>query len=160
MQNDLKMVALAECPEHIPLLAGWFVAEWQPYYGHDAIEDLNACCNVDTLPLALVALDGANHPVGTAALRSDSVGSELAPGPWLTGFLVHPDHRNRGIGARLIAVIEDRAARLGLAAIYVTTDAAEGIIERRGWQRIGAAQSLRGEVSVYGLDVGAPGPSG
>ena len=129
MANGLKIIPLADEPKHIPVLAEWFVDEWGPYYGSegpgDALDDLTACTHQDALPSALVALGDGGVLVGTAALRPDSVGSEMAPGPWLSGLLVHPDHRRQGVGNRLVEAIEALAGQLGLEAIYVSTDAAE-----------------------------------
>jgi GNAT superfamily N-acetyltransferase len=139
-------------------LAGWYVAEWAPWYGPDgdgdARADLAACADRDVLPICLVAIGPDDMLKGCAALRAESVGSELGVGPWLAGILVAEAHRGRGIGAALVEAIATEARRLGHAAIHASTDAPEAAMVRRGWQRIGAAQSLRGPVAVYRRPVG------
>lgn len=149
---------LADRPVLIPTLSDWFVAEWEPYYGADgpgdAGSDLRGCLNRDTLPIALVALDADETLLGTAALKDESVGSEQGVGPWLAAFLVAPKHRGRGVGSALVAAIEVEAARLGFAEIYTSTDAAEGILERRGWVPFGDTESLRGPLTIYRFSTG------
>jgi GNAT superfamily N-acetyltransferase len=154
---NLRIVHLVEAPETVPTLAQWFVEEWAPYYGPDgpgvAEDDLLACCNRDEIPIALVAVDAESNVVGTAALKSESVGSEPGQGPWLAAFLVGRKHRGKGVGTALVEAIEKEACRLGFQTIYTSTDAAEGIYRRRGWQALNQVSSLRGPITVYRQDL-------
>ena len=149
----MRICHLSEIPDAVPVLAAWFVEEWMPYYGPDgpgdALADLEACGNGTTLPVCLVALDEGGEVLGTAALKQVSVGSDVADGPWLAAFLVAEAHRGRGIGTALVSAIESAAKDLGFGAVYTSTDGASGIVEKRGWRRIGDASSLRGQVDVY-----------
>jgi GNAT superfamily N-acetyltransferase len=155
--QNLRIVHLVEAREIIPTLAKWFVEEWAPYYGPDgpgvAEEDLMAYCNRDQIPTALVAFDAESNVVGTAALKADSVGSELGQGPWLAAFLVGKHHRGKGVGTALVEAIEREACRLGFQTIYTSTDAAEGIYRRRGWRALNQVSSLRGPITVYKQDL-------
>lgn len=155
---DISTVLLADVPELIPTLIDWFVDEWEPYYGPsgpgDAGADLRDCCNRDVLPIAVLARDEGGTLLGTAALKADSAGSEQGVGPWLAAFVVAPDYRGKGVGTALVAAIETEAARLGFKAIYTSTDTAEGIFKRRGWQMFGDAVSLRGPLKIYRFSVG------
>ncbi len=152
-RQDMRIVHLVDVPEASPTLVQWFVEEWAPWYGPDgqgdAEADFAACRSRDALPICLVALDGEGGVLGTASLKAESVGAELAPGPWLAAMLVGKAHQGRGIGTALAGAIEEEARRLGFAAIYTSTDAAEGIMERRGWQWIGTTVSLRGDIAVF-----------
>ena len=149
----MKILHLCDVPEAVPVLAAWFVEEWMPYYGPDgpgdALADLEACTQKDALPVCLVALDEGGEVLGTAALKEDSVGSDVAGGPWLAAFLVGQAHRSRGVGTALIGAIEDVAKDLEFDAVYTSTDSASGIVEKRGWRKIGKASSLKGRVDVY-----------
>jgi GNAT superfamily N-acetyltransferase len=152
-RQDWHIVHLIEVPEAVPRLTRWFVEEWGPYYGPggpgDAGSDLAACRGRDALPICLVALSAGEEVLGTAALKSDSVGSELGVGPWLAAVLVGEDHRGQGVGTALVEAIEAEARRLGFASIYSSTDSAAGMLERRGWQAFGTVESLRGPATVY-----------
>jgi GNAT superfamily N-acetyltransferase len=134
-------------------LERWFLKEWMPWYGPDgpgdARADLAACANLNALPLCVVALSSDDDLLGTASLRSESVGSDIADGPWLAAVLVAKAHQGRGVGGALVAAIEAEAARLGFASLYTSTDTAQRILIRRGWTEIGTSESLRGAVSVY-----------
>lgn len=153
-----SIALLADRPDLIPTLTDWFVAEWAPHYGAggpgDAASDLRGCLNRDSLPVAAVALDADDALLGTAALKEESVGSELGVGPWLAAFLVAPEHRGQGVGTALVAAIEGEAARLGFAELYTATDTAQGLLKRRGWRLFGNTESLRGPLKVYRFSTG------
>ncbi len=84
-----------------------------------------------------------------AALKEGSVGSKPGQSPWLAAFLVGPQYRRRGVGTLLAAAIEEEARRLGFDALYISTDAAENIVKKRGWARLETVPSLRGPITVY-----------
>jgi GNAT superfamily N-acetyltransferase len=152
--QNMQIVHLLDTPEAAPILTRWFIEAWMPWYGPkgqgDAAADLAACCSRDHLPICLVALDtGTGEVLGTAGIRTESVGSELEVGPWLAAMLVGEAHRGRGIGTALVEAIEGEAARLGFGSIYSSTDPANRILERLGWRPFGEAESLRGSTIVY-----------
>lgn len=163
VRDPYRIVPLADATETIPGLARLFVEEWEPYYGADgpgnALADLQQCCNHDDLPIAFVALDDSGMVIGTAALKEESVGSELGVGPWLAALVVPVAHRNRGVGTALVVAIENKARSLGIEAIFTSTDAAENIIRRRGWTALEhRAESLRGSVALYKLQLDMQSP--
>ncbi len=154
-RSDVRIAALADVREALPMLAGWFVKEWEPYYGPDgpgdAVDELTACLNRNAVPFALVALDAEGCVLGTAALKADSLGSARAPGPWLAAFLVGAEYRRKGVGTALVAAIEDRARRLGFPEIFTSTDVADVMLQRRGWLAFDTVDSLRGAATLYRL---------
>ena len=111
--------------------------------------DLAASRSRDALPICLVALNIDGDVLGTAALRSEWVGSELGVSPWLAAVLVGKSHQGKGVGTALVEAIEDEARRLGFDAIYTSTDTAASILARRGWQAFGTTESLRGPLTVF-----------
>ncbi len=156
LDTEFQIVPLADAVATIPLLTRLFIEEWGPYYGPDgpgdAEKDLHESCNRDDLPVALVALDDDGTVLGTAALKKESVGSELGLGPWLAAFYVPIEHRKRGIGSALVEAIENKARSFGFESIFISTDAAENIIRRRGWTALeNTVESLRGPVAVFKL---------
>ena len=153
----MLIVNLLEAPDKAPELARWYVAEWEPWYGPDgagdAAADIAAYSGRDALPVCLIALDADGEMLGSAALKTDSVGSEGGEGPWLAAVLVAKDQRGRGIGTALVGAVEDEATRLGFESLYTSTDTAARILERRQWRRVGTAESLRGQIAVYLRDL-------
>ena len=94
------------------------------------------------LPFTLVA-EAANTFAGTVSLIAcdepayieRSGRSDLAP--WLAALWVAPQHRRAGIGAALVQEIEQRAAALGIARLYLSAlPPVQGFYEKRGWRAI------------------------
>ena len=142
----------------LPELAAWFIEEWEPYYGPDgpgdAFADLAEARSADVIPICLVALDDDGRPLGTVALKERSV-SHQHLSPWVVALLVRPEARGRGVGSRLLASVEAEARRLGFERIYVATDTATSLLERRGWRAFDTAPTLRGDVGVFALELGS-----
>ena len=154
---DIEVRYLDEVPSALRILAQWFRDEWEPYYGPaghgdaghgDAEADLKACCQRDELPIGLVAVSGEGQVLGTIALKSTSISHEYLR-PWGAAFLVGKGHRRQGVGYALIAALEDVARRHGFESVYMSTDGAANLVERRGWRQFDKAESLRGPVRVY-----------
>lgn len=147
---------LADIPGVLPVLARWFVEEWEAYYGPDGpgdpVSDLKAASDRDHLPLCLVAVDDEGRPLGTVALKGESVDSHRHLSPWLAALLVAPEHRDKGVGGSLIEAIESEARRLGFERLYTATDTANDLFKRRGWVAFDQAPTIRGVVSVYRLE--------
>ncbi len=150
---NLYIIHLFEMPEVAPTLKQWFVEEWEPWYGPegpgDAESDLAACRSRDELPICVVALSMKNVVLGTAALKSESVGSERGVGPWLAAVIVGKEHERKGVGTRLVKAIEEEAVRLGFESIYTSTESARRIMERRGWKPFGTTETLRGTATIF-----------
>lgn len=148
-----RLDLLANLPEAIDVLERMFVAEWEPWYGPggkgNARADLTASLNRNELPLCMIALTPDNEILGTASLKSDSVGSEHGAGPWLSALLVRSGHRGNRIGTSLVEAIEIEAVRLGHSHIFASTDTARNLLERRGWQPFGTTNSLKGPLVSF-----------
>src|SRR5687767_7511109 len=88
-------VAIAHLSDHptlVPHVAGWLYREWFRAQGatwHTARELLRRRLNRDHLPLALVAVAGA-EPVGTVSLVSEDHPFEPGSVCSLAGLLVRP----------------------------------------------------------------------
>ncbi|MGP1396208.1 MAG: GNAT family N-acetyltransferase [Inquilinaceae bacterium] len=149
----VKIVLLADRPDAAEVLERWFVEAWPSWYGPggpgDVRQDIADACQRDALPLCVVALDADDAVLGTAALKTDSLGSELGVGPWLAAWLVHPAHRRLGVGTALVGAIEAQATRLGFDALYITTALAAGMLRRRGWEPFGAARAPDGPIPIH-----------
>ena len=148
-----RILPLHQARHAIAPLCRLFVEEWPSWYGPgcdgNAESDLLACCSPDRIPVAFVALDDRGVPVGTAALRRDSLGSELGLGPWLAGLIVAGPWRRMGVGTALVGAVEAHAQRLGVESIYAATDSATCLLLDRGWIRFPTRiESLRGPLDV------------
>ncbi len=156
-EDQISIHHLVDVPDATKFLETWFIEEWMPWYGPDgpgdAAADIAACSARDTLPICLVAVDQNQTVMGTIALKTQSVGSELGVGPWLAALLVGQDYRGKGVATALVGAIEKEAKKLQFDAIYTSTDSAAGIMRQRRWEVFGQAGSLRGEVIVFRCDL-------
>ncbi|MDH3699685.1 MAG: GNAT family N-acetyltransferase [Alphaproteobacteria bacterium] len=163
---DIKLAFLADRPDLIPTLCEWFAEIWAPYYGPDgpgnAAADLYAGCQVNALPVCLLAVDGAGEPMGTASLKTVSVADLPRHGPWLAALVVRPNCAGRGIANFLVQAIEIEAARRGETALYCDANTDEtlknpggweeadaNLLVNRGWTAIGTGDSLRGVTAIF-----------
>ena len=153
MSADAVTIALlADHPRATVDLQRLFESEWSDYYGADgpgdAAADLAAFCSRDALPVGVVALhDGA--AIGVAALKAASIDGYLQFTPWAAAALVAPAWRRRGVGAHLVAALEDQARRRGHAAIYTGTATAQSLMRRLGWEYLETAHHRGEDVAVF-----------
>ncbi len=154
--RQLEVKYLASVPEALPMLVEWFIEEWEPYYGAagpgDAEADLRASMNRNVLPICLLAMDASAGVVGTISLKTESI-SHRDLTPWGAAFRVAPAWRRQGVGTALVRFLEEEARRLGFPKLYMSTDGATAIVEQRGWSAFDTAESLRGTVDEYAIDL-------
>lgn len=135
--TDVSIEPLARHPWTIDTLRQWFEAEWPEYYGAggpgSALRDLAAYAQEGGLPVGVVALR-SGALCGVAALKADSIASHAHLSPWAAAGLVHPSMRGQGIGALLLAGLEEQARALGFRRLYCGTSTAHALLERCGWQ--------------------------
>lgn len=139
MTGTLSIEPLAAHPEMLAALQQLFEAEWPSYYGPggpgDARREFQAFANLGSLPVGVVALrDGSI--CGVAALKAESIASHRHLSPWTAAGLVQPSERGQGIGAKLLAALEQEARNLGFRHVYCGTSTAESLLLRREWQLI------------------------
>lgn len=138
----MNIELLADHAESIPMLAGWYVSEWGPYYGKngpgDACADLESRCHRDEIPLGLVAIeDGAI--CGTAALDLD-VATGLSPS--VVGLLVARPQRGRGVATAMLESAEALARRLGYSRLYISTTVLGDVLVRMQWREHGDVEFI------------------
>lgn len=129
----LELTVLSQIPEVIPTLAGWFADEWPEYFEkHEAVAHFEAQArHAESLPIALVVVAN-DEPIGTVAIKADSIDGATELGPWLAGLYVHLDYRERGIGSLLVTCATRVAWQLGHEKVYVGTHQLE-LMRALGW---------------------------
>ena len=150
----MKIEPLADHMTTIPQLSEWYLSEWEPYYGRcgpgDALADLESRCNLDEIPLGLVAMEGGDV-YGTAALDLDPA-TNLAPS--VVGLLVRRDRRGKGIATALLESAEHHAQRLGYSQLYMSTTVLGHLLLRIGWRPFGEVEFLNDERgSIYAREL-------
>ena len=122
----LKIDYLKNHSHFIPVLARWIFDAWGSYNADSTIEKiqqkLTAHLNDHCLPLTLIALRD-NVPIGMASLRVSDGCDHLGPSctPWLASLFVIQEERSKGIAARLIQEILQKAKNLDFSECYLLT---------------------------------------
>ncbi len=151
---DMRIELLARHRETLPTLIQWYQCQWEPFYGPggkgNAKHDLESRCNMDRLPLGLIAFKG-DIPVGTAALAQDP-STMLTPS--VVGLFVAPAFRRQGIGAALILETARLAKRLNYNRLYLSTMVLDSFLLRNGWRKIDTVHFLNDQSgSVYMCEI-------
>lgn len=132
-------VHLADQPQLIPVLAEWFFEEWgslDPRSSLKSMQDeLGGYLHSDRIPLAIVCLQDS-QPVASASLRIREMESHPQYMHWLGGVYVHPDHRNKRVGSRLVEFTAAEARRLNVEDLFLYTRTRVNFYARLGWQVI------------------------
>jgi GNAT superfamily N-acetyltransferase len=133
----MQLPFLADAPHHLQTVAAWVYDEWlrhEPGVTLAQVEDkFRAHCQRDAIPLTILALDEAQTPLGTASLYTEDMATHPHLSPWLAAVYVAPAYRRRGVGAQLVARIEQIAADLGIAQLYLFTPDQVPFYTRLGW---------------------------
>ena len=150
--DDIRIERLAAHRHFLPLLRTWLELEWPSYYGAggagNAEADLRAYAGTTSLPIGVVALSGREIR-GLAALKANAMAIRPDLGPWAGAGVVPPPYRRRGIGAKLLAGVEDAARALSFTRVYCATGTSSTLLERNAW-RLLERIDLEGErLAIY-----------
>ena len=153
----MKIINLADAPEHIPTIAAWHHAQWgylNPSGTFESrIERMQRFLKGAAIPAMYICVDG-KHLVGTAALVESDMDSHPELSPWLASVYVNPAYRKRGVGAALVKHVVSQANAHGFNPLYLFTPDQEKFYRELGWQFI-AQESYRGrEATLMKIGVG------
>lgn len=143
---------LADHPDTVPTLAGWFRDQWLDYYADwsqaEMEQDFLSDASRNRLPSRLVAFE-SNELVGTIVLREH--GTETLPEfqPELGGLYVVESHRGQVIGTELVQAGMKLALDQGYKTVFATTVAAAGILEGLGWEFVKTIIHQDGQLALY-----------
>lgn len=103
----------------------------------------------------LLALDAAGAVVGCAGLRGLSPGTGEVKRMWVAA-----PARGRGVGAQLLAAVEDRAGHLGYTRLLLDTNgaltAAMGLYAHNGYSPIERYNDNPDATHFFGKELGRP----
>ena len=87
----------------------------------------------EELPVTFVAHSVDGQVLGAAGLDTYDLDERHDTSPWVTGLIVHRDHRGKGVGRTLMQHLERWAAEHRIAEAWVGTDLALEFYQRCGW---------------------------
>lgn len=150
---------IASIADHLdlaPIIARWHWAEWGHLDPEGSLEARAAGLTrrtnrnaVDALYIALVD----ERPVGSVSLAAHDMSTRMELTPWLSGLYVLPSFRRQGIGRALAAHVAQRAAKLGIHALYLYTGGGEGFDRRLGWEPLSIEPYAGAMVTIMRLSL-------
>lgn len=136
----MQIELLADHPHHIPELSKWYYEMWGQFMeGVDLqveTERTRSYAGRDGPPLILIALE-EDELLGAIQLRHQELAIRKNYAHWLSGLYIKPSHRGQGLSEALIDALKNKAASLGIHALYLQTEhPTGGIYRRHGFQPV------------------------
>jgi N-acetylglutamate synthase-like GNAT family acetyltransferase len=135
----MKILNLKEIPDTIPTLAKWHHEEWaylNPQKSLEKrIESYREYLGEALVPSTYVALEKSTV-LGSASIIKHDMDTRVEYSPWLASVFVHPDHRERGVGSKLVSHVMSTAKKSGFESLYLFTPDRESFYKRLGWTTI------------------------
>jgi predicted N-acetyltransferase YhbS len=155
----MRIEPLADHEHLARTLARWHADEWSdlvPSWSYETLlAELAAHTRRDTIPLTLVALEGAEL-LGSASLLVDDLPGWEHLTPWLASVFVAPAARGRGVGTRLVTEAAGTAQRLGVERLHLFTAGQADFYRRLGWRDLARTRLGDHPVEVLSLDLKGP----
>ncbi|MGC4013963.1 MAG: GNAT family N-acetyltransferase [Luteolibacter sp.] len=138
MWPPLRIELLADHPEAIPMVAGWYFHEWGKVVPGNSLEQtverLQQRVNRDHLPLHFVAIEESGV-VGVAQLKRHEMDIYPEREFWLGGLFVAPEARRFNVGRRLADHVAKTADSIGFDELFLQTEALDGgFYKWLGWK--------------------------
>lgn len=137
--GGIRIDYLANHSKVIPELSTLLYNEWADLYQaagltkQDLTQALELRCVTNQLPLTLVAIADDGQLLGAGSIKLDEPGTKEGLSPWLGGIYIKEQQRGRGLGVLIVNALEDKARELGVSALYLSADTAEGFYQKLDW---------------------------
>ena len=129
---SIDVVELAEHPEHLETVLGWYLKEWPAAGDRQLVgQRLYGAGLPGELPMALVA-SSQSTVVGFISVVLYEQGIDTGRPHWVDALFTHPAFRRRGVASQLLRNAEERAKGLGIEGLYALTDVVS-LYQRNGW---------------------------
>ena len=146
----IEILNLRACPEYLPVLAQWHHNEWQDLNPGQTlaqrIEKMQTYLNDDFIPSTFAAKD--KIVLGSASILANDMETQPQLSPWLASVFVTPEHRNRGVGRRLVLQVMAQAKNEGIKTLYLFTPDKTEFYKNLGWHTHSVVQYHGHEVSI------------
>lgn len=150
----MKIVDLKEIPDIISMLAKWHHEQWSylsPQTSlENRIEKYYKYLGEALIPSTYVACENSTV-MGSASIVKHDMKTRMEYSPWLASVYVHPEHRCKGIGSRLVSYVMATAEKNGLESLYLFTPDKEKFYKRLGWTTIHNESYNNTQVSIMTL---------
>lgn len=156
----MKFEFLADRPEAVNLVAGWYFGEWGRFSQNSSVErvakKISQSMNKTTPPLLLLVTD-RDAIVGAVELKYREMDIYPDKEHWLGGLFVKPEYRNLGLGEQLVEQVVRLAESFNIQQLYLQTERLDGgLYARLGWQALEQVCNKGIKVLVMERRIGAP----
>lgn len=129
----IEIALLVDHLDAIPTLTHWSRDQWPDYYAARSRED--------------IAQDF--YLAGTVTLRDQALRGFPEYHPGIGGLFVAEQHRSQGIGTALVRAGMQLAREQGYGTVFIATVTGRGIVERLGWELVGAVSYGDEQTMLY-----------
>lgn len=135
----MQIVNLKEIPETIPLIAKWHHDEWAYLNPQSTLKNrikkYHEYLGQVFIPSTYVAFE-KDDIMGSASIVKSDMKTRMEYSPWLASVYVHPEHRNKRIGTKLVSHVMAMAKKNDCETLYLFTPDKENFYKRLGWSTI------------------------
>jgi GNAT superfamily N-acetyltransferase len=154
----MKIEFLKDNPEFINKIAELMFKEWGHLRENSKIDRylnaINSRLNNTCIPLTIIAKSEKGDLIGFASIVEFDMEINKDLTPWISGVLVIPEYRGKGIGGQIIDRLEQIAIDLGYNKIYLFTFDKEAFYSNLSWIKIknDSYQNLQVSIMTKELD--------
>ncbi|AOT09101.1 GNAT family N-acetyltransferase [Pseudoalteromonas luteoviolacea] len=134
MNKELVFYYLADKPEHLSTIAGWYYSEWCEQRGRYTLEQMSEklknSLNQNTLPKIIIALID-NQLVAAAELKIREMDDYPQYEHWVGGVYVDAQMRGMQIGKVLMSYVVSQAKLAQINTLYLQTERLDGGLYRQ-----------------------------
>lgn len=154
----VKIAYLKDHEETVSTLGQWSFDAWSQYNPKATptthIEKFKKHCNINKLPLTVIALNEDEEVIGMCSLRdNDGIRPDLTP--WLGSLYVTPSYRKKHVAEKLMEATKRIAKSMNYHELYLLTFEPKLNIYylKHGWNLIGTDTLNKYEVSVMACEL-------
>ena len=150
----MEIVDLKEIPDIISMLAIWHHDKWaylSPQTSLEMrIEKYHKYLGNELIPSTFVAFENS-VVLGSASIVKHDMKNRMEYSPWLASVYVPTEHRNKGIGSKLVSHIMEIAKKKDFESLFLFTPDKKSFYKRLGWSSIHNESYSNTKVTVMTL---------
>ncbi len=150
----MEIVDLNEIPDIISTLAKWHHEQWAYLSPQTSIEmrteKYQEYLGEKLIPRTYVVLENSSV-IGSASIVKNDMKTRMEYSPWLASVYVRPEHRDKGIGSKMVCHVMSVAEKNDFESLYLFTPDKESFYERLCWLTIHNEAFSNTQVSVMTL---------
>lgn len=153
--NVIQVSPLLYCPDAGAIAVRWIYDEWGARRDRSEIDFEQMAQryeNSESLPIMFIARS-EGLPVGCVILAANDLSGKEHLSPWLCSLFVVPEHRNKGVGCKLVSYLEAHANRIGFSEIFLFTPDAQEWYLKQGYRIIENTKHEEKNVSVMSKSI-------